>query len=130
MSRKKDTQIATGETNGTAVVEPVTPVASTLPLSVKQDSPGDKPFLKFGPYPTNEKGATLSAAIWRKEVMVEGGELVTVYSIALTRTYFDKDNLPKSSGSIRAAELPLAILLLEKCENFLKGIKGLNGNGH
>lgn len=136
MSRKKE--VAEAPVVETPVVEspvvgldqPVSNAASTLPATERKDPPGDKPWVKFGPYPTSDRNTTLSAAIWRKEVVTETGELVTVYNVGLTRTYYDVNRVPKTSGTIRASEVPLAILLLEKCERYLKDIKGVNGNGH
>jgi hypothetical protein len=109
------------------LVVPPAPVGSTLPAGDRRDHPGERPFVKFGPFPTNERNTTMGASIWRRNVTLEGGEVVTVYSAALTRTYFDKDGVPRSSNSIRASEIPLAILLLEKCDRHIKDLRG-NGN--
>lgn len=112
-----------------AVAEPVvngapTETGSSLPVAPKTDPPGDKPWVKFGPYPTSERRTYLTVAIWRREVTVEGGEVVEVFSVALTRTFYDKEGQPRSSGTLRSIELPLAILLLEKADRYIRELKG------
>lgn len=106
-----------------------TEAGSSIPVAPKTEPPGEKPFCKFGPYPTSEKRTFLTVAIWRREVQVEGGELVMVYNVGLTRTYYDQAGQPKSSNTLRSVELPLAILLLEKADRYIKDLKEGNGNG-
>lgn len=110
--------------NGTAEA------GSTMPVAPKPEPPGEKPFCKFGPYPTSERRTFLTVAIWRREVQVEGGELVMVYNVSLSRSYVDQQSgQTKSSSTLRSVEIPLAILLLEKADRYIRELKGGGENG-
>jgi uncharacterized protein YfaS (alpha-2-macroglobulin family) len=100
------------------------PVTTTLPAAERTEAaaatPGDRPFAKFGPYPTGASGSFLTVAVWKREVVVEGGEVVTVMSASLQRSYRDAEGNIKNSSSLRSGELQLAILLLEKADRFIR----------
>lgn len=111
----------------TAVVDgpplPEQPASSTLPVAEAKAPNGERPFAKFGPYPTSSKRTFLTVAVWKKEVVVEGGEVVQVFNVALNRSYYDAAGQPKNSNTLRASELQLAILLLEKADRFIRELK-------
>jgi hypothetical protein len=100
------------------------PVASTVPSGERREPIGDKPCIKFGPYPTSERRTTLSVSIWRKRVKTETGEEYDAYSASVSRTYYNGGNEPQNSSTLRAAEIPLAILLLEKAMNWIREQRG------
>lgn len=101
--------------------EPVIRVASTLPNGERREPIGDRPIMKFGPYPTSERRTFLSVSIWKsKELVNDGGEPYFAYSVAVTRTYYNGGPDPKNSSTIRAGEIPLAVLLLEKADSWIK----------
>jgi hypothetical protein len=102
---------------------------SALPGGERRDPPGARPWVKFGPYPTASKRTFLSCSIWRKGVVIEGGEVVFVYNVGLTRTYYGPDDVPKSSNTLRSSELQLAMLLLEKADRHIRDQRNAGG-GH
>ena len=107
----------TTATNG----QPTNP-ASTFPAGERRDPPGDKPVMKFGPFPTSEKRTHLSVAVWRREVTdQQSGEVYAVYNVGLSRTYYNgaAGNEPKTSSTIRASEIPLAIMMLQTAQRWI-----------
>jgi hypothetical protein len=100
-------------TNGT--------VSSTLPVGEKPQVPGDKPWVKLGPYPTSSKGTFIGVAIWKKEVTAnDTGEVFDAFSVSLSRTYHDAAGQPKNSSSLRSGDIQLALLLLEKADRLIR----------
>ena len=108
-------QPTTAATNG----QPANP-GSTFPTGERRDPPGDKPVMKFGPFPTSEKRTHLSVAVWRREVTDPNtGEIYAVYNVGLSRTYYNGGPDPKTSSTIRASEIPLAIMMLETASRWI-----------
>ena len=70
-----------------------------------------KPIQKF-------KAGGIQAAIWSNEAEVNG-EKFDVKSITLQRTYKDKEGEWKSTGSLKAGDLPKAMVVLGKAYEFL-----------
>lgn len=131
MARRRNDDPSTPEEEVPSVpLEEATPplpteaIGSTLPNGEKRSTPGDRPCAKFGPYPCGER-AFLSLAIWKKEVTKEGGEVITLYSVQVQRTYYNgpTGTEPKNSNTLRAAEIPLAIVLLEKAQTWIESQK-------
>ncbi|PIN69748.1 hypothetical protein COY28_04775 [Candidatus Woesearchaeota archaeon CG_4_10_14_0_2_um_filter_57_5] len=60
----------------------------------------------------------MSASIWRNEAVRKDGEPVAYYSVSLQRRYKDKEGNWKS-GSLRTADLPKAMLVLQKAYEYL-----------
>jgi hypothetical protein len=135
VAKKNDTQLKPGADAppaATAVVEPTAqtngnvPVASTVPAAEKKELKGAAPIMKFGPYPCpGERRAFLAVAVWKNEHVADGGEVFSMYSVALTRTYYNgpANDQPKNSSSIPANCIGLACLLLEKAEAWVKAQK-------
>jgi hypothetical protein len=67
---------------------------------------GQKPVAKF-------RAGQVSAAIWEKEVSVNG-RTVTMLKATVERRYKDRDGQWKSSASFSRNEIPLAIFCLQK----------------
>jgi hypothetical protein len=122
---------ANGQTpEGTVVTEPTNGPppdhnGSTVPNGERRDPPGEKPIMKLGPFPTSEKRTFLSLAIWKKDVVVEGGEVVPVFNVGLSRTYYNGStgNEPKTSSTIRASEIPLAVMMLQNAQSWIASQK-------
>lgn len=94
----------------------------TLPLSERRDPPGDKPVMKFGPFPTSEKRTHLSVAVWRREVTdPQTHEVYAVFNVGISRVYYNgpNGNEPKTSSTIRASEIPLAVMMLETAARWI-----------
>lgn len=99
--------------------QPANP-GSTFPNGDRRDPPGDKPVMKFGPFPTSEKRTHLSVAVWRREVTdPQSGEIYAVYNVGLSRTYYNGGPEPKTSSTIRASEIPLAIMMLQTAQRWI-----------
>ena len=70
-----------------------------------------KPIQKF-------KAGGIQAAIWNNETEVNG-EKIDLKSITLQRTYKNKEGDWKSTGSLKAGDLPKAMVVLGKAYEFL-----------
>lgn len=64
------------------------------------------------------RAGAIAATIWKNQLQ-KGTETVEYYSVALERNYKDKDGVWKSTGSLRAADIPKAVLVLNKAYEFL-----------
>ena len=60
----------------------------------------------------------IQAAIWNNEVEVNG-EKIDVKSITLQRTYKDKSGEWKTTTSLKATDLPKALVVLGKAYEFV-----------
>jgi len=65
------------------------------------------------------RASPVSATIWANEVETKEGELRLFRTISLERTYKDKDGVWKTTNSLRANDLPKAILVLNKCYEYI-----------
>ena len=82
---------------------------------------GQKPEKKF-------KAGTISATIWKNEGKSErDGQNYSFYSITLDRSYTDKEGKWQKTNSLRANDLPKAILVLQKAYEFINLKEGNNG---
>jgi len=70
-----------------------------------------KPIQKF-------KAGGVNAAIWNNEAEVNG-EKIDVKSITLQRAYKDKEGEWKNTSSLKATDLPKAMVVLGKAYEFL-----------
>jgi hypothetical protein len=56
----------------------------------------------------------IQATVWRNEVKTKTGEDAEFQTVSLQRSYKDKDGKWQTSSTLRAADLPKAILVLQK----------------
>lgn len=71
---------------------------------------------KNKPVHTERLGA-IKATVWQNEVKGPSGAF-KVYSIDLARSYKDKDGAWQSTGSMRQGDLPKAIRVMQKAQDF------------
>ena len=69
----------------------------------------------------------VSAAVWKNTMALANGQGGANLSVTMDRRYKDKDGVWKTSGSMRLNDLPKAILVLGKADEFLTS--GVNENG-
>ncbi len=119
MSRKKKSDHeGNGVHNGTAVADPpqnAPPPAPDKPPDEKEKPAPNGPTKSFACPVT---GGTIEAAIWAKEIQVEGRS-VTVYSVTIHKSYRTDLGEWKHTGYLRGSELHVAIRLLERAETFI-----------
>lgn len=65
------------------------------------------------------RAGAISATIWNNETKNDKGELVEYQTISFARNYTDKDGNWKTTSSLRASDLPKAILVLNKAYEYL-----------
>lgn len=65
------------------------------------------------------RASPISATIWTNEVVGSDGEKRLFRTISLDRTYKDKEGVWKKSSSLRVNDLPKAILVLNKCYEYI-----------
>ena len=64
------------------------------------------------------RAGAIAATIWKNQ-MQKGTETVEYFSVAFERNYKAKDGTWKSTNSLRVADIPKAILVLNKAYEFL-----------
>jgi len=62
---------------------------------------------------------SVTATIWKNTNKVDGKE-VSFYTVALERSYKDKEDNWKTTNSLRSSDLPKAILVASKAYEFLE----------
>ena len=72
----------------------------------------NKPVRKF-------QAGAISAALWPNKMTLRDGRQIETLSVTLDRRYKDSDGEWKSSGSLREADIPKALLVLAKAYEFL-----------
>jgi len=72
---------------------------------------GKRPIKKFA-------AGGMSVALWQNKIQAGGKEIETV-SVTMERRYMDADGKWKSSSSLRANDLPRAILILQKSFDYI-----------
>jgi len=65
------------------------------------------------------RASPVSATIWANEVQTKEGETRLYRTVILERTYKDKDGVWKSTSSLRANDLPKAVLVLNKAYEYV-----------
>jgi hypothetical protein len=65
------------------------------------------------------RSGAVSATIWSNEGKNDKGESVNYSTISFARNYLDKDGSWQTTNSLRAADLPKAILVLSKAYEHL-----------
>jgi hypothetical protein len=82
-------------------------------MSEKNESAGSPPEAKF-------KVGAISATVWRNTLTGKDGKSGDVLSVSFDRRYLDKEtNQWKSSNSLRANDLPKAVLVLNKAYEYV-----------
>ncbi|MBW2972624.1 hypothetical protein KY359_06310 [Candidatus Woesearchaeota archaeon] len=72
------------------------------------------------------KAGAISATIWRNTIKRKDGTSAEVHTVSFDRRYKDKDSDEwKSTRSLRAMDLPKAVVVLNKAYEYLI----LNGQG-
>lgn len=71
-----------------------------------------KPEMKF-------RAGSISATVWNNEIKRKDGTPASFKTISLQRGYKDKDGEWKNTASLRANDLPKAVLLLNKAYEHL-----------
>ncbi|MBW2964638.1 hypothetical protein KY363_04215 [Candidatus Woesearchaeota archaeon] len=72
------------------------------------------------------KAGTISATVWKNTVKTKDGRDADIRSVSFDRRYLDKDtNEWKSTSSLRAMDLPKAVVVLNKAYEYIV----LNGQG-
>ena len=72
----------------------------------------NKPVKKF-------QAGAISAALWPNKMTLKDGRQIETLSVTLDRRYRDSDGEWKSSGSLKEADIPKAMLVLAKAYEFL-----------
>lgn len=80
----------------------------------------NKPTAKF-------RAGGLSATVWKNTQKTKEGKDFSYYSISIDRNYTDKTGAWKSTNSMRAGDLPKAIVVIKKAYEFLV-LKEQDGN--
>lgn len=65
------------------------------------------------------KSGPISTTIWSNEGKNDKGEVTTFKTISFDRSYLDKDGNWKKTTSLRASDLPKAVLVLQKAYEYL-----------
>lgn len=65
------------------------------------------------------KAGPISATIWSNEGKNDKGEVVQFKSVSFDRNYMDKDGNWQTTNSLRAGDLPRAMLVLQKAYEYL-----------
>ena len=73
---------------------------------------GNTPVKKF-------KAGAISATVWENQSQNKQGDSISYNSISFDRNYKDKDGNWQKTNSLRTADLPKAILVLNKAYEFL-----------
>ena len=82
-------------------------------MNEKNEVPGNPPERKF-------KVGVISATVWRNTLTGKDGKSGDVLSVSFDRRYLDKEtNQWKSSNSLRANDLPKAVLVLNKAYEYV-----------
>jgi hypothetical protein len=68
---------------------------------------------------TRFRAGAVSATVWLNQVKRQNGETGAYRTVSLDRRYKDKDGNWKSSGSLRASDLPRAVLVLNKAFEYV-----------
>lgn len=65
------------------------------------------------------RAGAVSATIWSNEGHNDKGETVTFKTVSFDRNYMDKEGNWQSTNSLRASDLPKAVLVLQKAFEYL-----------
>jgi hypothetical protein len=65
------------------------------------------------------KAGAISATIWENQAQNQKGEVISFKSVSFDRTYKDANGEWQKSNSLRATDLPKAVLVLSKAYEFL-----------
>ncbi len=68
---------------------------------------------------TKFRAGAVSATVWLNQIKRQNGETGAYRTVSLDRRYKDKDGNWKSSGSLRAIDLPRAVLVLNKAFEYV-----------
>jgi hypothetical protein len=68
---------------------------------------------------TRFRAGAVSATIWANQIKRQNGEIGAYKTVSLDRRYKDKDGNWKSSGSLRAGDIPKAVLVLSKAYEYV-----------
>ena len=79
---------------------------------IGQTSQKNMPEKKF-------KAGAITATIWANDRLSKTGEAVTMSTVALERSYKDKEGQWKRTGSLTLNDLPKAALVLSKAYEYL-----------
>ncbi len=65
------------------------------------------------------RASPITATIWANEVKSKEGDLKMFRTISLERSYKDKEDKWRSTGSLRVNDLPKAVLVLNKAFEYI-----------
>ena len=65
------------------------------------------------------RASPVTATIWANEAKTKEGETRLFRTISLERSYRDKEGVWKSTSSLRANDLPKAVLVLNKAYEYI-----------
>lgn len=65
------------------------------------------------------RAGSVTATIWKNTNQVDGKE-VSFYTVALERSYKDKEDNWKTTSSLRSSDLPKAVLVANKAYEYLE----------
>ncbi len=65
------------------------------------------------------RASPITATIWANEVKTHDGEQRLFRTISMERSYKDKDGVWKTTNSLRTSDLPKAVLVLNKCYEYI-----------
>ena len=85
------------------------PTVTTVTEPLEQKRMGEKklPDKKF-------RAGAISATIWSNQGQLKTGEVSEYKSVTFERNYKDKEGVWKSTNSLRATDLPRAVVVLNK----------------